>query len=107
MNDMDRLLKLQACFLNLKDILVNENEDNWIKAIKNILHDIQLALDNKQDTQATIRDIRYKYYLINSGNGSFTDFFICRDDFNERVEANKVLEEVKSNIVKSNNDFKE
>ena len=77
----------------------NENEDNWIKAINNILNDIQFALDNGQDIQATIRDIRYKYYLINSGNGSFTDFYICRDNLNERVEANKVLEEVKSNIV--------
>ena len=99
MNDKDRLIKLQENFLKLKDILVDENEDNWIKGINDILNDIQFAVHNEQGLQATIRDIRYKYYLLNSGNGGFADFYIHRDNYKERVEANKLLEEVKTNIV--------
>ena len=99
MNDKDKLLKLHEYFIKLKDILINENEGNWIKAINSILNDIQFSLDNEQDVKATIRNIRYKYYLLNSGNGSFTDFYVHRDNFNERVEANKLLDDIKANIV--------
>ena len=35
---------------------------------------------------------------MNSGNGSFSDFFIWREDFNERVEANKVLKNLRNDI---------
>ncbi|MGA6111812.1 hypothetical protein ACPESL_13920, partial [Psychrobacter pocilloporae] len=63
-----------------------------------IINRIQYSLKYNEDAKATIKSVGDTYSLMNSGNGSFSDFFIWREDFNERVEANKVLTKLRSDI---------
>lgn len=35
---------------------------------------------------------------MDKGNGSFSEYFIWRDDFDERVRLNKIYQKIKDNI---------
>ena len=85
-------------FNKLKVILLQENEDNFIRGINSILDMIQSSLEYNENAKATIKSVGNTYFFMNSGNGSFSDFFIWREYFNERVEANKVLTNLRNDI---------
>lgn len=95
---VERLLFL---FYELKEIMINENEDNWIKGINAIIlsltppeyggqYDIEKGLLYTIDT----------YTSIEAGNGSFSDFYIWRENFDERRLANEQLSNIKNEIWK-------
>ena len=98
MNNTDELIKLNLLFNKLREILIQEDEHNYIRGINVIINRIQYSLKYNEDAKATIKSVGDTYSLMNSGNGSFSDFFIWREDFNERVEANKVLTKLRSDI---------
>ena len=98
MSNNKKLVELNRYFLELKNILIQENVDNWISGINAILNGIQSALKLNKNAKATIISVGDTYSFMNSGNGSFSDFFIWREDFDERLEANKVLTNLRNNI---------
>ncbi|WP_201594338.1 hypothetical protein [Psychrobacter vallis] len=98
MDNTDELIKLDVLFNKLKIILLQENEDNFIRGINSILNMIQFSLEYNENAKATIKSVGNTYFFMNSGNGSFSDFFIWREDFNERVEANKILTNLRNDI---------
>lgn len=98
MSDLDKLLRLSELFTHIRDILIRENEDSWIRGINSILSQINYSLASNEDAKSTIRDIYYRYGLMNRGNGSFSDFYIWREDFDERVIENNKFIEIKDKI---------
>ena len=98
MDNTNELVRLNMLFNKLKVILLQENEDNFIRGINSILDMIQSSLEYNENAKATIKSVGNTYFFMNSGNGSFSDFFIWREDFNERVEANKVLTNLRNDI---------
>ncbi|MEK6219390.1 MAG: hypothetical protein N2B01_00685 [Psychrobacter cryohalolentis] len=98
MNNIDKLTELNYYFLKLREILLQEDEHNYIRGINVIINRIQYSLEYNEDAKATIKSVGDTYSFMNSGNGSFSDFFIWKEDFNERVEANKVLTKLRSDI---------
>ena len=98
MDNTNELVRLNMLFNKLKVILLQENEDNFIRGINSILDMIQSSLEYNENAKATIKSVGNTYFFMNSGNGSFSDFFIWREDFNERVEANKVLKNLRNDI---------
>jgi len=71
--------KLLIEFMNLKNILINDGERNWIRGVLSIIE---------------------KLRLMYGGNGSFSDYHLWHDDYNERVKRNIPLDSIKSNIAK-------
>ncbi len=98
MNNVQELTKLNKHFTELREILIRENENNWIRGVNAILNTLHFALEDNDDVRDTIRSVGNTYSRMNSGNGSFSDFYIQREDFDERVEANKELSKIKNNI---------
>uniref|UniRef100_UPI003318CEDF hypothetical protein n=1 Tax=Psychrobacter sp. TB20-MNA-CIBAN-0197 TaxID=3140453 RepID=UPI003318CEDF len=45
-----------------------------------------------------IKSIGNTYSFMNNGNGSFSDFYIWREDFDERVVENNKFIEIKDKI---------
>lgn len=89
---MQKVNKLLQYFVELREIMLMEEENNWIRGIRLIitrLEDVNLTEEEK---------LKETFSMMNSGNGSFSDFYIWRDDINQRVELNHKLEEVKNNI---------
>ena len=73
----------------LVNILLSENENNWIKSINAIVRELE---SHNIENAASIYD------TINAGNGSFSDFHIWRNDFDERVKENEKLDRIKREL---------
>lgn len=98
MSDLYKLARLADLFTQIRDILIQENESNWIRGINSILNQINYSLASNEEAKSTIRDIYYSYSLMNRGNGSFSDFYIWREDFDQRVVENNKFIEIKDEI---------
>ncbi|WP_201587700.1 hypothetical protein [Psychrobacter jeotgali] len=98
MSDLDKLVRLANLFNQIRDILIQENEDNWIRGISSILNRINYSLENNENAKDTIKSIGNTYSFMNNGNGSFSDFYIWREDFDERVLENKNFMKIKNEI---------
>ena len=98
MSDLYKLARLADLFTQIRDTLIQENESNWIRGINSILNQINYSLASNEEAKSTIRDIYYSYSLMNRGNGSFSDFYIWREDFDQRVVENNKFIEIKDEI---------
>ena len=79
-------------FSNLIEIMKNDGEKNWIRGIEEIYEGLK-TINTKP-----LSEIAYSYRLMNSGNGSFMDYFIWKEDFNERVKANECFKKLTTEI---------
>ena len=98
MSDLDKLVRLNELFIQMRDALIKEHEDNWIRGINSILNQINYSLENNENIKDTIKSIGNTYSFMNNGNGSFSDFYIWREDFDERVIENNKFIEIKDEI---------
>ena len=100
MSDLDKLVRLNELFIQMRDALIQEHEDNWIRGINSILNQINYSLENNENIKDTIKSIGNTYSFMNNGNGSFSDFYIWREDFDERVIENNNFMKIKNQISK-------
>lgn len=99
-NNIEILEALNKSLLDLAIILEKESEHNWQRAIDEMLKRVECALSGVYDPVEAISYVRKTYMSINSGNGSFGDFYIWRDNFSDRKRENERLEEIKNKILK-------
>lgn len=57
MSDLDKLARLTDLFTQIRDILIQENENNWIRGINSILNQINYSLENNEKIKDTIKSI--------------------------------------------------
>lgn len=57
MSDLDKLARLADLFTQIRDILIQENENNWIRGINPILNQINYSLENNEKIKDTIKSI--------------------------------------------------
>jgi len=93
------LEELNKLLLELADILKRESEQNWIRAVNEMLKKIECALSGECNPEEAINYVRRTYRAINSGNGSFPDFHIWRDNFSDRKKENEYLEKIRNSIL--------
>lgn len=99
MNNVQKCKYLLRLFNELKQIMINEKENNWIRGINLIIKTLTPPdYGGKGNADEAVRYVEYTYRNMASGNGSFSDFFIWRDDFEEREKANKKLDRIKKDI---------
>jgi hypothetical protein len=99
MTEQQKAERLRQLFSVLASILQREQEINWIRAIHLILDKLNNPDNlNGQKLDTTLEYVRDTYQSINKGMGSFSDFHIWRDNFKERQQANRVLDEILNEI---------
>ena len=93
--------KLLIEFLNLKNILINDGECNWIRGVLSIIEKLRISIHSQGVESATYcKEACDAWRLMFSGNGSFSDYHLWHDDYNERVKRNIPLDSIKCNIAK-------
>ncbi len=93
--------KLLIEFLNLKNILINDGEFNWIRGVLSIIEKLRISIHSQGVESATYcKEACDAWRLMFSGNGSFSDYHLWHDDYNERVKRNIPLDSIKCNIAK-------
>jgi len=96
--------RLKVLLSNLLEIMEKEKEDNWIHSVHtcvNLLEEISKNGENSEKLD-TIKSL-LKSML--TGYANIFDFFVWREDYNERLEANKKLEMIQKQIWENVNDF--
>ena len=99
MDNAKKLILLNEYFTELREILIRENEDNWLKGINAILSTLHFAIEDNNDAKETIISVGSTFSFMNSGNDSFSDFYIQREDLDERARCNEAFMKIKNNIV--------
>lgn len=86
-------------FRKLRDILVAERDDNWVRGVEAIIEKLEWSLNAKCiEPCIYYSDACNTWNSMYKGNGSFSDYYIWRDDFNERSRLNDQLNNIKINI---------
>lgn len=99
MNNIQKSNDLLKLFKELKQIMINENEINWVHGVDLIIEALTPPHHGgKGSVDEAVKYVEANYRNMVSGNGSFSDFFIWRDDFYEREKANKKLDSVRADI---------
>ncbi|ETS33646.1 hypothetical protein BB987_14870 [Photorhabdus temperata] len=99
MNFIEKAEKLLILFTSLRKIMYNDGEKNWIRGIENIIALLTPPdYGGIENAEIAIKEVDYTYSSMLRGNGSFSDYFIWRDDFDERVKANEEFDRIKNEI---------
>ena len=77
-------------FDELRKLLDAEGETNWIRGVKSAIASLKCD-DNDSAKEAALKDACSVFESMHGGAGSFSDFCIWRDDFDERKRANEVF----------------
>lgn len=83
--------ELSDTFDSIHEILVREKEKDSIRGINSIRERLSRAGDDST-LDEVYKEIGISYRHMNSGAGSFADFMVWRDDFNERQKLNQEFE---------------
>ena len=83
--------ELSDTFDSIHEILIRENENNWIKGINSIRERLS-RISNDSALDDIHKEIGLSYRHMSCGAGSFADFMIWREDFDERQKLNEELE---------------
>ena len=84
--------ELTDIFEKIHEILLREKEDNWIRGINSIRDRLHKAKTSGSNIDEIYKDVGASYRYMNSGAGSFADFMVWRDDFDERLRLNQEFE---------------
>lgn len=87
--DLKIILDLQSLFEEIHGLLIREKEDDWIRGVRSILNMLKDSGNENIDIDEVYKKVKTSYRSMNSGQGSFADFMIWRDDFDEREKINK------------------
>jgi hypothetical protein len=102
---MDIVQQTKELYLQLKLILKNENE----KEAQNIINQLEVGLriieEFEGDTYGgelseLYKDLERIYININQPHIGLSDYFIWKDDYEERIKANEDLDTIKDSLHK-------
>ncbi|MCH8475370.1 MAG: hypothetical protein LAT55_09100 [Opitutales bacterium] len=88
MKSSEKLKESISCLSNMSDILMREGELDFAQSVQDVIH----AGRTIQDSDEALKEMSFLYRSMHGGAGSFSDYFIWRDNFDDRVEANKEFE---------------
>jgi len=72
----------------VEQTMSSEGEDNWINGVRLAKQVGEAGLQNGE-ADAALKEMRHIYRRMTSGQGSFSDYYIWREDFEERRRANE------------------
>ncbi|MCU5771739.1 hypothetical protein N5923_08805 [Erwiniaceae bacterium BAC15a-03b] len=91
--------KLLHEFERLKLILIKYNENNWVRGVELVIEKLEWSFSEKcNEPYAFYLDACNTWKAMDRVNGSFSDYYIWHDDFNERVRLNELLDSIKNHI---------
>jgi hypothetical protein len=93
MTTKDTVDELKYIFGEMLKVLENENESKWVRGIQSIRGRLEL-MEQSADKEQALKEIATSYRNMNYGPGSFADFMIWRDDFEERTKLNEGFEKL-------------
>lgn len=94
----DHLGELKKLFFNIHTLLEKENGVHILPSIEYILGEIEIGINNPMLSEESFQAIIDTYTSMNNGKHPFAEFNIWREDYEERVQANKMFSDIKEKI---------
>ena len=91
------IVDLKILFEELKGVLQAEGGGNWLSGINAAIERLSPSIDASANGEH-LREVKSIFATMHAGQGSFSDFFIWREDFDERMAANAEFKTLKDNI---------
>lgn len=82
--------RIKVLLSSLHELLLQQDEHNWVRGIA-------AALDSLHATDG-VDQARSIYASMNQGVGSFADYNIWINDFDARLQANQVLDNLRTHL---------
>ena len=101
MMNFDNNLKESLDLLRrLEMLLREEGESNWIRGIRASIHAGESHKDKSVTEEVAFKEMASTYRSMHGGSGSFSDYFIWRENFEERQKANKKFDQITNRLWK-------
>jgi len=98
MSNQEKARGLLTLFDCLREILLAEGEGSRLRGINLICNALTPPFAGEDSIEGALRYAEATYKSMLGGSGSFSDFYIWRDDFDDRVKVNNRLEQIKGDI---------
>ena len=85
--------KAHKLLMELRSIMEREGEANWIRGIKSAENAF-----NRTDLTQGYLEARAVYRSMMHGNGSFSDYYIERNNLTEQESANQRLDQIRAEL---------
>jgi hypothetical protein len=97
--DQSQCARLIDIYSGILEIVNSEHGKTWSRGIEESIKLLKIANDSEGEfKRERLKDVFSIYNTMNAGSGSFSDFHIWRDNYEERVKANKPLEELRDKL---------
>ena len=100
MNFSKKLQESLDLLRQLEALLNEEGESNWIRGVRAAINVGESSRGENVTEEAAFKEMAATYRSICGGAGSFSDYFIWREDFDERQEANKIFVQITNQLWK-------
>jgi type I site-specific restriction-modification system R (restriction) subunit len=90
--------EIYALLIELLSILEAQNDRNWSRGIKAAVQ--EFVDSNGSDTATGFENARSIYNTMTAGGRGFSEYFIWNDNEEERIQANKRLDDLRARIWK-------
>ena len=87
-----------ALLLKVERILRSEGGENWLPGIRDTIAIGQEAEDGVAEPKVALDEMRSVYRSMCSGPGGYGDFFVWREDFDERRLANEEYDRLQEEL---------
>jgi len=98
------ILKLFELFSNLLKILEREGKGEVDFAIKEVKYIVEILndciLNNYCEDNKTIKEVKEIHSSLYPPKGGLSEFFVWRNDFDERIKINDYLDNIKEELWK-------
>ena len=96
MNATQKALETRHLLLELRSLLKEHRELNWIRGIEAAIG--ELTLDDGTINESGIDHARSIYKTMNEGGRGFAEYFVWLDKEDERIAANRNLDSLRISL---------
>ena len=98
MNPYDRAARLLQHFRALEVLLERERAQEWLRPIAEIVKALEPPFSDVRQCLETIEEAKRRFDSWHKSKGGFSEFYVHREDFKERLAANNELEAIRKAI---------
>lgn len=94
----EKIERLSVLYLELTDILQQEGSDQAKYLLRNIHHSLALIEERNLPEDLLFQELFSTYRGLTVPHAGLSDFYLWDEDFDTRIEANKAVDQIKSEL---------
>ncbi len=97
----DRASSLRQRFLALEELLRREGDNEWLRKVSEIVRALEPPFASEEQCIDTIQEAKHRFESWHKHKGGFSEFYVHRENYEERLAANKELDAIREAILEN------